>query len=271
MKLNNDTILHSLDFLNDKDALLFLSLSKDLHNIYGYELKEYYDIKNISLIKKLKKFNLRYVKNICRSIQLYELPMTVTHVTFDDYFKEKLHYIPFHIISIKFGQCFNESLDDSFQPDMPNKITCISFGNLFNKSLNKLPDTISYLKFDFWFDKPIDNLPKNLRYLEVGDLFDYPVDNLPSTLDTLILGVEFNQPINHLPKNLKYLRLGVYFNYPIDDLPDSLQYLDFDYTHEPPQINKYPASLNTLKIFKFPTNTSKPIPQHVKVIDTSTW
>lgn len=73
-----------------------------------------------------------------------------------------------------------------------SSIKYITFGKIFNQSVNNLPDTILGIKFGHDFNQPVDKLPNNLIYLEFGENFYQSVNELPSTLETLIFFYEKN-------------------------------------------------------------------------------
>lgn len=137
---------------------------------------------------------------------------------------------------------FNQSLDN-----LPNSIQKIYFDSwsIFNQPINDLPKKLKYLKLGDSFNQKLDNLPKSLLKLDFkfSDSFNYPIDKLPPNLKGLYIGRFFNQPINRLPAKLKILDMdGSCFNHPIDKLPDSLEmiYLSNDYNLP---ITKLPKSL----------------------------
>ena len=49
----------------------------------------------------------------------------------------------------------------------------------------------------------MDNLPNNITYLKFGAVFNQSVDNLPDSITFLNFGLDFNQHINKLPQSIK--------------------------------------------------------------------
>ena len=115
---------------------------------------------------------------------------------------------------------------------LPPKLMSLTFGNGFNKPINKgnLPNSITYLKFGYMFNQPINK------------------DSLPSNLERLIFGFDFNQPINEgsLPKSLKSLCFDCKFNHSIDKLPDTLEYLSIYADNV--NVDNIPNGIQTLKL-----------------------
>ena len=85
-KLNYDTILYIINFLNDHDKISFTSIEKEM-NLLKYHIKfydeyEYNRIKHLSFIENFKYIlYLSYDSNI---------PNYVTHLTFENSFNEKI-------------------------------------------------------------------------------------------------------------------------------------------------------------------------------------
>lgn len=125
---------------------------------------------------------------------------------------------------------------------LPEGITHLKFGSLFDKPLEKLPKTLKYLYCSQFWNHPLDNLPNGLLYLNTGDLFNNNVDNLPDSIAELVFGMHFNKPIKKLPSNLKKLTFGFSFNQPIDNLPDSITHLTLGQDFNQP-IDHLPKSL----------------------------
>ena len=111
-----------------------------------------------------------------------------------------------------------------------DKITHLYF--MSNVPIYDLPDSITHLTFGYLFDQCVDNLPKNLTHLKFGERFCQPVDNLPESLTHIIFGGFFSRPVDKLPKNLKYIKFGEWFGDRIkrdlSKLPPNLTHLIFD-------------------------------------------
>ena len=132
----------------------------------------------------------------------------------------------------------------------------VQFDNRYNSNIDWLPEGITDLHIGTMFNKPLDNLPSTIKsiiiqkYNDIGyTMFNNSLDNLPPSLECLKIyyNTKFNLPLYNLPKNLKYLHLQcLQYTHPINNLPDSLEYISikcFDYnnTHILPK---------NLKIFK---------------------
>eukprot|EP01112_Ceratiomyxa_fruticulosa_P007942 TRINITY_DN2068_c0_g1_i2.p1 TRINITY_DN2068_c0_g1~~TRINITY_DN2068_c0_g1_i2.p1 ORF type:complete len:295 (+),score=24.47 TRINITY_DN2068_c0_g1_i2:785-1669(+) len=153
---------------------------------------------------------------------------------------------PSNVQYISFSSSFNEPVDDI----LPNNITRIKFGWCFNQSVNCLPPQLTHLELGVDFKQPLDSLPSTLVHLTImGFQFNERIDNLPASLTHLFFGevCAFNHPIDRLPANLTHLALGCGFDQKINCLPKKLTYLLLCRLIEE-DVYHFPASLKQLKI-----------------------
>ena len=141
----------------------------------------------------------------------------------------KKKILPNNLTKLTFGYIFDTQLTKNMMPD---KLTYLDVGDTFNQLLsdNIFPDTLTHLIFGAAYDKPIYGM--DFDNMKVTSL-------LPDTLTCLKFGLKFNQELyvidaNHditnlLPKNLTTLRIGSHFDQHIIEnvLPKSLTRLNF--------------------------------------------
>jgi hypothetical protein len=175
-------------------------------------------------------------------------------------------------IVIKFTLFFDEPVDF-----LPEGITHIIFGNFFNQSIDKLPNTVKCIalwaymflkgtiKFGYSFNQTINCYSESLICIFFGDEFNKPVDNLPNTITKLIFGRDFDQLINNLPKNIISLGFGRDFNQPIHDLPDTITHLRLGKSFNQ-SLDKLPKSLIDLTMYDISKNLSN-IPKINIIVD----
>jgi hypothetical protein len=171
--------------------------------IYGFDFYELTSFTNNDkeyiIENKIKYLYLNSNDNIP------ELPNTITHLKLGRYFnKPEIEWV-----------------------DKIKNITHIFFGNHYNHSIEKLPETITHIFLGYEFNQSVDSLPKNLEYIKLGSKFNKSVDLLPINLKYIIFGNTFNSPIDNLPFNLIGIKLYHYFNCPIKNLPSSIRYLHY--------------------------------------------
>jgi hypothetical protein len=93
---------------------------------------------------------------------------------------------------------FNQSVDDIYLPDY---ITHIEFGDLFNYSIKKVkwPRSVKKLTIGTY----VKTLPNKIYPITQ---FNNELDNLPNTLETLKI-CNLKQPLLNLPLSLKKLKI----------------------------------------------------------------
>jgi len=171
----------------------------------------------------------------------------VKKITFGSSFNQPFHCLPDNITHITFGTLFNQSIDDSNLPKNLTHLTFFGLFNNFNQSVNNLPKSITHLTFGWHFNQKVDNLPINITHLEFDNDFNQPVDNLPNSIAYLKFGSAFNQPVDFLPSSLKELIFSRDFNQPVNNLPNNITHLTFGmYFNQP--IKNLPISLTHLTI-----------------------
>lgn len=133
--------------------------------------------------------------------------------------------------------------------DLIKKYKKVSISDKFTKCIDFLPDGITHLEIGKLYNDSLINLPKSVKHLVLQpneitySIFNQSLDYLPIGLETLKirLNSSFNKPIDNLPCGLKELYfVSSTYNLPINNLPESLESLTigtFDYanTHTLPQ------------------------------------
>lgn len=224
------TLLHSLKFCDDADAIAFLRSCK---RYYG--LRSLYTIKQFVMgeqFAKLCSFRITKV-DISDVKQLAAMPRTVDKVAFSHCFTgDFTEPLAEGIVYLSFHSGFNQVLQKRF---LPQSLTAVDFGYFFNQDIapELLPQNLQYLTLSTKFDKPINagDLPSSLRFLRLGWNYNRPIHpgSLPAQLRYLHFGDLFNQPIlpGTLPHSITELTFGRCFNQPILELPESLDDLTF--------------------------------------------
>ena len=67
-------------------------------------------------------------------------------------------------IYLKFSPDFNKQIPN----DLPNSITHLTFGYMFNQPLCNLPNSITHLTFGQFFNHSVVDLPKIIRLTFLG-------------------------------------------------------------------------------------------------------
>ncbi len=159
--------------------------------------------------------------------------------------------------------------NDTLVIELIKKYKKVVLGDLFNQSIDFLPDGVTHLHLGRRFNKPIMNLPQTLKHLIIAANeiaycdFNQSLDYLPEGLEflTIKLNQVFKIPVNNLPASLKHLQfICKVFRHPINNLPDGLESLSiscFDYfnTHH------LPANLKKVNI------TDKLIEDEIEVLN----
>jgi len=165
---------------------------------------------SLALFKKYLKSN---------SNSFYEIKETDDKrtISFDDSFNEELNYNILALISgcshVYFGDEFDKSIDK-----LPDSVKFIQFGINFNTQVNKWPKNLETLRFDAWdymangfckFNHKLINLP-NIKQLKLGTFYKHSINDLPDSIELLFLerSSHLRHPINKLPKNLTTYHFG---------------------------------------------------------------
>jgi len=123
---------------------------------------------------------------------------------------------------------YNKCIDN-----LPEGITYINLGNVFNQEIKKMPSTLTFIRFGTNFNQGIQNFSRNLRVIILSRYFNQPITDedvnsiLPPQLEAIYLGSNFNQPIGILPKSIKIILFGSCFDQSIDDLPEGIKIICF--------------------------------------------
>ena len=190
-------------------------------------------------------------RNFKQSINNLPRNLVKLHLSCYSIFNSEVKNLPETLTHINFGKKFNSNVEFS------NSVEYITFGEEFNKEINKYPKSLIYIKFGWNFNFPLDNLPSSLKKLILGHCYNHSLDFLPSSLLYLEIDTNFNKTINNLPPSLRQLHFTKFscFDKPIESLPKSLEYLRFGdrFNNE---IKTYPPNL---KYISFGDNFNKTI------------
>ncbi|CAE7567303.1 unnamed protein product [Symbiodinium natans] len=164
--------------------------------------------------------------------------------------------LPSGLQTLTFGEMFNQSLD---QVQLPSSLQTLTFGEDFNQSLEnvQLPIGLQTLTFGKMFNQSLDQvqLPSSLQTLAFGEEFNKSLENvqLPNILQTLTFGKMFNQSLQNvqLPSGLLTLAFGSRFNQSLQkvQLPSRLQTLTLGfYFNQSLEGLQFPSNLQTLTL-----------------------
>ena len=168
---------------------------------------------------------------------LLHLPKSLISLTFGDNFNESLEGVtlPNNLESLTFGlgSHFNQSLE---RVTLPDSLQNLTFGSKFKRSLEyvTLPHSLQNLTFGSNFNQSLEDviLPHSLQNLAFKGRWNQSLERvtLPNSLQQLFLR-DFNQSLEGvtLPNSLQTLFLGRDFNQSLEGvtLPHSLQNLTF--------------------------------------------
>ena len=184
--------------LSDQDKINIISVSKFLNkNKTKFKFYNKY-------ICKYEDSNEWYFESLTNIIvdKIFEFPKSITKLTFDYFFNDYVRNIPNTVTHLKFGDHFNQILNEG---DIPYSVTHLKFGLYFNQKIN-------------------DAIPKNVKYLKFGSYFNRSIHDLPHSITHLALGRFFNKNVKYFPKSIIYLEFEYGFDRKID-LPMSLKKL----------------------------------------------
>ena len=125
----DDAILHILDYLSDIDKINFTSACHKFASFRPVikldKTVDYHDL-SMSSFHKFKK--IRYLTN-----RTSRIPDGITSLVFTDSFNKPFSKsrIPQSVREIKFGQAFNQSIENS----IPSHVTHLVFGQNFNQPI----------------------------------------------------------------------------------------------------------------------------------------
>src|SRR5271170_6993460 len=138
-------------------------LQRFLLNYLDFEIK----IKIISLSK-----NVRY---ICRYTFIKSI---INYVDYKNYPKQTFP-LERYIFKLK---------NINTIVGLPQNVTHIQFGGLFDQLVDKLHQNVTHIKFADSFNQPVDKLPQNVTHIRFGGLFNQLVDKLPQNVTHIRFG-----------------------------------------------------------------------------------
>lgn len=217
-------------------------------------------INNISSLEKIAQFVPKKLKHISLSKKFNAvwdrkfLPNTVETISFHE--KSKFNYniscanLPTNLRKISFGYLFDQSIDD-----LPDSVEIIVFchNSRFNKFIKKYPANLKEIYFGDYYDKPIISPPSlKLIYFSNNSNFDSSIE-YPPDLEKIYFGRCYNKSLDdldNLPKlSIIKFHYSSKFNLPITCRSNTLKaiYLgiEFNNTLDLRDCN----SLTTLKFY----------------------
>lgn len=225
---------------------LFSSLNK-MHSLISLKVEN-------SLLDFQNGFppNLKKLKLSNADSPVNNLPPTITHLFFGNYFNQKVDNLPSTLTHLKFGTEFDQNISN-----LPQSLThlTLNFGSTheINRDLN-LPKNLTHLciKMKYIYSFVID-FPPNLIYLKV------PSYNITAPLPCSIKQLHFTYMTSSFYKLCKYkgwvfenninpISLEYCTSFLEDELPTSLQKLSiYEYEFNSP-VDYLPPSLTHLTI-----------------------
>ena len=212
-------------------------------NIYFQKINEYI-ITNVNNLNNIPENTKKLIISIDKYSEIINLENLKINSIKINVTKGSKIILPNILTHLSFGEIFNRSLilpnnlthlvmgdncNKSF--NLPNSLTHLTMGSRYNRSIT-LPNSLTHLTFGNEFNRSI-TLPNSLTHLTMGDKFNRSI-TLPNNLTHLICGDKFNQSIT-LPNSLTHLTFGSNFNQSIT-LPNSLTHLTFGYHFNQPII-----------------------------------
>lgn len=180
-----------------------------LGNMFNKPISGLYNCKNLEKIIFGSDFNI----SLDFSLENFNNLKTII---FGEKFNQKIEYTfssnNKSLEELRFGNDFNQSLNDGYGLNKLKNLKILSFGKEFNQPLEKSFENLENLEelhFGKKFDQPLQDSLKNLKNLKklyFGERFDQPLyDSLKNliNLNTLSFGKNFNQ---YFGESLKYLR-----------------------------------------------------------------
>lgn len=209
------------------------NLPNSLMNItFGNNFNQLVDNLPISITSIKFGYNFDKKINFRKLVNLTHLDLGIMFNRKLDYFENDLHNSKIKKLLPKSLQYLKLSRDLNIVklPKLPKKLKEIHFGEKFNNSINKLPDSIETIYF---FDISI---------------FNCEISKYPINLKKLVFGKSFNKPLNNLLNGLEYLEIGYKFTHDLHFIPKSVRELCILPTN--PAIDNIPEHIETL-IIKF--------------------
>ncbi|KAM9960887.1 hypothetical protein ACTFIW_010045 [Dictyostelium discoideum] len=218
---------------------------------------------NSFLPKNLKE--LTFGKAYNHPIKLRQLPTSLTKLTLfsgncQNQILPKLGSNT-SITSLTFGNKFINKKTQFKVGDLPQNLTFLDLGHMFNMKLVKdvLPSSLITLKLSKNYDHSLSGevLPKSLKTLHLGQKFNQQIlsNDLPSQLEEITLSWLFCHSISNFPNSIKTLIMEDHFKGPLEKLPSSLTKLSIKtgyYSSIKPNI--IPSTVKDLLISSYQNN-----------------
>jgi len=217
---DNGTKINSINIF---EQIQYVDCINNVNNLY--KIIDFIPIK-LKYINFGKHFDIPWDKKL--------LPDTVESISFHK--KNKFNFnihsnnLPKYLKKISFGYMFNKSIDN-----LPESIEVISFSNnsKFNQIIHKFPTSLKEISFGDWFNKPLEILPDNVNtiYFSKQSIFNSSIV-FPNDLKSIHFGKEFDQDISclFLCTNIQSIKLHTCskFNQPFTvNINKSIKHISF--------------------------------------------
>ncbi|KAN0034291.1 hypothetical protein ACTFIV_000788 [Dictyostelium citrinum] len=221
---------------------------------------------NSILPKNLK--DLTFGKAYSYPIKLEQLPTSLTKLTLFCGNDGKNQILPklgsnTSITSLTFGNKFTNKKTQFKTGDLPQNLTSLNLGHMFNMKLVKdvLPNSLITLKLSKNYNHSLSGevLPRGLKILHLGQQFNQPIcnDDLPNQLEEVTLSWYFCHSLLNFPNSIKTLIMEDHFKGPLEKLPSSLTKLNIKcgyYSSIKPNI--IPSTVKDLSISSYQNTLS---------------
>ncbi len=155
------------------------------------------------------------------------IPKKLKHINFGKEFNTpwNRNFLPGNVETISFNEkCkFNFNI---YALNLPPKLRKISFGYMYDKEINNLPETLEILFFckNSRFNKFVKKFPSGLKEIYFGNVYNKPLINVPDTVEILFFpsNSQFNSKIIY-PAHLKKIYFGKNFNQSLSSLSASYE------------------------------------------------
>lgn len=226
---NNDNFMHISNFLTDREKIYLASTSL-IMNKFKFRFR-YCEKIRMDKIVHLPYFNNfefvkihtipptypKHIKFIHLLASTSNIPPNITHLSFRRRFNEPVKYIPLSVTYLKFGDCFNQSIEGI----VSQSVTRLNLRWEFSHSIKNIPKSVTHLTLYCRYDKlTMGDIPSSITHLKIGGRFDKNLkNNIPQSVTHLSIGYFFSISLkNDIPHSITHL----YF---YDDFEGSLHYL----------------------------------------------
>ncbi|KAK5576084.1 hypothetical protein RB653_007222 [Dictyostelium firmibasis] len=210
------------------------------------------------LPKNLKELTFGKVYN--NIIKSDHLATSLTKLTFGGNYDRVLPKLGSNtsITSLTFGGKFTNEKYQFNVGDLPQNLTYLDLGHMFNMPLvkNVLPNSLKTLKLSKNYDHSLfgEILPRCLKTLHLGQKFNKQINegDLPNQLEEITLSWNFCHSISNFPNSITTFIMEDYFKGPLEKLPSSLTKLNVKtgyYSSLKPNI--IPSSVQDLMISSY--------------------